>query len=439
MKKYNITIIGSGSAYTPGIVNSILANMDKLPIKQLTLIDNEEDRLRIIGNYVEILFKEKYPDIKLVLTTDRKEAFENMDFLFAQIRVGRLPQRSVDEKIPLKYHVPGQETCGPGGFAFALREIPAMISICKDVVKYAPNAWIINYSNPTAIVAAAIKKAVPEAKNLCICDMPVAEEEILSYNLGYKTDELTFDYFGLNHLGWFTSIYNKEGKNLLPDLMKKLKNDGIDMRNLSFIDNDWKETFNRIQKGIKYFPNGYVPLTYLQYYLYPDEIVKDEDPKFTRADFVMENREKKVYKECIDVVKNGTAKGCSLSEDCHGDFIVNVAAALANDSNERYIINVENRGAICNFDYDSIVELPCYVNSKGAHPISIGNIPLFQKGLMETVNAYERLTVEAAMEGSYEKALMALTLNPVIPSVSIAKNILDDYIEANKNYFPELK
>lgn len=439
MKKYNITIIGSGSAYTPGIVNSILNNKDKLPIKQLTLIDNEEDRLHVIGDYVKILFKEKYPDIKVVLTTDRKTAFENMDFLFAQIRAGRLPLRSLDEKIPLKYNVPGQETCGPGGFAFAMREIPAMISICKDVVKYAPDAWIINYSNPTAIVAAAIKKAVPEAKNLCICDMPVGEEEILAYNLGHDTNELTFDYFGLNHLGWFTGIYDKEGHDLLPKLIEKVKNNGVDMKQLSFLDDDWKKTFSRIQNGIKYFPDGYIPLTYLQYYFYPDEIVKEEDPKYTRADFVMKNREKKVYKECGEVVKKGTAKGCSLSEDSHGDFIVNVAAALANDSNERYIINVENRGAINNFDYDSIVELPCYVNAEGAHPVSIGNIPLFQKGLMEAVNAYERLTVEAALEGSYEKALMALSLNPIVPSVGIAKKILDDYIEVNKKYFPKLR
>lgn len=440
MKKYSITIIGSGSAYTPGIVNSILANMKRLPIKRITLLDNEEDRLHKIGDYVEVLIKEKFPDVEIVLTTDRKTAFTGMDFLFAQIRAGRLPQRSLDEKIPLKYNVPGQETCGPGGFAFAMREIPQMVSISKDVVKYAPDAWIINYSNPTAIVAAAVHKAVPEAKNLCICDMPVAEEQILAANLDKKAEDLTFDYFGLNHLGWFTSIYNNEGKDLLPQLAEKLRKDGLDIPDAGFIDDDWRKTFNRIPKGVKYFPQGgYIPLTYLQYYLYPDEIVKDEDPKYTRADMVIENREKKVYAQCDDVVKKGTVKGCSLSEDTHGDFIVDVATAIANNTGERYIINVPNRGAIENFDYDSIVELPCYVDIHGAHPVSIGKIPLFQKGLMEAVNAYERLTVEAALEGSYEKALMALTLNPIVPSVGIAKKILDDYIEVNKKYFPELK
>lgn len=437
-KKYNITIIGSGSAYTPGIVNSIL-NKEELQVNRLTLIDNEEDRLHKIGDYVKVLCSERYKDIEVVLTTDRKEAFEGMDFLFAQIRAGRLPLRSLDEKIPLKYGVPGQETCGPGGFAFAMREIPQMVEICKDVVKYAPNAWIINYSNPTAIVAAAINKAVPEAKNLCICDMPVAEEEILAYNLGKKPDELTFNYFGLNHLGWFTSITDNSGEDLSPKLIDKLTDSNIVMNSLGFIDDDWKKTFERIKKGVTYFPNGYIPLTYLQYYLYPDEMFKDENPEYTRADYVMEHREAKVYAQCDEVVKKGTADGCQLSKDCHGDFIVNVASALANDSNERYIINVKNKGAINNFDYDSIVELPCYVNATGAHPISIGNIPLFQKGLMEVVNAYERLTVEAALEGSYEKALMALTLNPMVPSVSIAKSILDDYIDNNKGYFPELK
>ena len=184
MKKYTIGIIGSGSAYTPGIVNSLLEQRKQIPIKKIVFIDNNEERLHITGDFMEIMIKETAPEIEVLMTTDRKEGFEGMDFLLAQIRTGMLPQRVKDEKIAMKHGVIGQETCGPGGFAFAMREIPAMIEIAKDVVKYAPNAWIINYSNPTAIVAEAIQRAVPEVKNICICDVPPWQQSDMAKIMG---------------------------------------------------------------------------------------------------------------------------------------------------------------------------------------------------------------------------------------------------------------
>ncbi|GAA0181511.1 6-phospho-alpha-glucosidase [Clostridium sediminicola] len=435
MKRYNITIIGAGSGYTPGVVNSLLEKKDKLPLERITLIDSDDKRLHIIGDFMDILIKERAPEVELVLTTDRKKAFKGMDFLLAQIRSGCLKMRSIDEKIPMKYGVIGQETCGPGGFAFAMREIPEMVSIAKDVVKYAPDAWIINYSNPTAIIAEAIKREVPEVKSICICDVPPWQQKDMALMLDSKKEDFEYTYFGLNHLGWFTHMHDKDGKDRLPGLINMIKETGLKAD--VYTDPYWEKTAKRLKQFVGHF-DDVLPTSYLQYYYYPDEMFEDEDPNYTRADYCMDHREKETFDLCRKGVKDGTAKGNVLTDTIHGDFIVDIAAAIANNSNEKFIVNVPNDGVISNFSSDSIIECTAVINATGYQPIAIGEIPTFQKGLMEVVNAYEKLTVDAALEGSYQKALKALTLNPIIPSIHVAKKILDDYIEANKGYFPEL-
>ena len=435
MKKYNVTIIGGGSGYTPGVVNSLLEKRESLPINKITLMDNDEKRLHIIGDFMDILIKERAPEVQLVLTTDRKEAFEGMDFLLAQIRSGGLKMRSLDEKIPMKHGVVGQETCGPGGFAFAMREIPEMVSIAKDVLKYAPEAWILNYSNPTAIIAEAIKREVPEVKNICICDVPPWQQRDMAFMLGGEPKDFEYRYFGLNHLGWFTHMYDKEGKDRLPELINMIKETGLQSK--TYTDPYWEKTAKRLRQFVGHFEDS-LPTNYLQYYYYPDEMFNEEDPNYTRADYCIDHREKETFDLCIEGVKKGTAKGNDLTDTIHGDFIVDIASAIANNTNEKFILNVPNNGVIDNFSKDSIVECMAIVNATGYEPISVGEIPIFQKGLMEVVNAYEKLTVEAALEGSYEKALKALTLNPIVPSTHVAKKILDDYIKVNEGYFPKL-
>lgn len=436
MKKHNVTIIGGGSGYTPGIVNSLIEKRHKFPLKKITLMDIDEKRLNIIGNFMEILLEERAPEIELVLTTDRKEAFEGMDFLLAQIRSGGLKMRGLDEKIPMKYGVVGQETCGPGGFAFAMREIPEMASIAKDVVKYAPEAWILNYSNPTAIIAEAIRREVPQVKNICICDVPPWQQEDMAYMLGGKPEDFDYRYFGLNHLGWFTHMYDQDGEDRLPELINKIKTAGIESS--FYTDSYWENTAKRFKQMVRHF-DDVLPTSYLQYYYYPDEMFEAEDPNYTRADYCIDHREKETFDLCKEGVRRGTAKGNDLTDTIHGDFIVDIAIAIAMNTNEKFIINVPNNGVISNFSKDSIIECTAIVNASGYQPIAVGEIPIFQKGLMEVVNAYEKLTVDAALEGSYGKALQALTLNPLVPSTHVAKKILDDYIEVNEGYFPVLR
>lgn len=438
MKRYKIAIVGGASSYTPGIVRSIMNAYDKLPIDELVLQDIDEEKLEIMGKYVKILFRDEDFKAKVKWTCSYEDAFKNIDFVFTQIRTGGLEMREQDEKISLAHGLVGQETCGPGGFAFAMRSINPMIEITKAVVKYAPNAWIINYSNPLPILAEAIRREVPESKSLFICDMPIVQQMAMAATLGYKEKDLTFEYFGLNHFGWFTSIKNKDGKELLPKLREiLLKGEDMKMVDFGHLDESWVKTFANIAKGVKAFPE-YIPLTYMQYYYFPEAMVKKSNLDYTRANQVMDGRRKRIFEECKAVIEANSIKGFEHSLDAHGDYIVDQAIALVHDTNERFMVNVVNDGIFSNIDDDIIIETFGTIGKDGAKVQGSIEIPEFYRAMMINQNAYEKITVDAALEGSYDKALKALTLNATVPSVKKAKEILDALIEVNKGYFPPL-
>jgi maltose-6'-phosphate glucosidase len=436
LKSFNVTIVGGASTYTPGIMKSFIQNKERFPLKQIILMDINEERLNQMGQYVEIMLKEYFPGVKVKWTLDRREAFESADFIFIQIRPGGLKMRELDEKIPLKHELVGQETCGAGGFAFACRSIPAIVEIVKDAVKYAPDAWILNYSNPESMVSEALMRTVPQAKVLCLCDMPISQELSLAQLLGMEHKELTFKYFGLNHFGWFTNIYDLKGKDLLPELRSNIVNGEVTSIQHIDVHSDpyWASIFNDLINLTQYSP-GFIPLTYLQYYFFPDNMAAKENPDYTRANYVMDHREKEVFEECALVIEAGTAEGIAVDAGVHGGYIIDVAISIAFDQKKRFMVNVPNHGSISNFANDVVVEVPCYVGAFGAERTVVGEIPTFYKGLMEVEKAYEVLAVEAILEQSYDKALQALTLNLTIPSAGKAKGVLDDILEVNKDYF----
>jgi maltose-6'-phosphate glucosidase len=247
MKKFSILIAGGGSTFTPGIVLMLLDNLDKFPIRKLKLYDIDKERQDIIAGACEVILREKAPEIEFLATTDPEEAFTDVDFVMAHIRVGKYAMRELDEKIPLKYGVVGQETCGPGGIAYGMRSIGGVLELVDYMEKYSPNAWMLNYSNPAAIVAEAMRRLRPHSKILNICDMPVSIEERMARILGLKSrKEMTVRYYGLNHFGWWTDIRDKEGNDLMPKLKEHvakygyLVNDGGDNQH---VDASWQDTF----------------------------------------------------------------------------------------------------------------------------------------------------------------------------------------------------
>lgn len=441
-KKYSVTVAGGGSTFTPGIVLMLLENMDRFPIRSIKFYDNDAKRQETVAKACEIYLKENAPEVEFDFTTDPETAFTDIDFVLAHIRVGKYAMREKDEKIPLKYGVVGQETCGPGGIAYGMRSIGGVIEILDFMEQYSPNAWMLNYSNPAAIVAEATRRLRPDSKILNICDMPIDLEEKMAHMCGLKSrKEMQVGYYGLNHFGWWHKIYDKDGNDLMTQIKEHVAVNGFaDALSDSnqHVDPSWRETFTKVKDVYAVDPTT-IPNTYLKYYLYPDYVVEHSNPEHTRANEVIEGREKHVFGICNEIIEKGSCKGVEGFEpDAHATYIVDLACALAENTNERFLLIVENEGAIENFDKTAMVEIPCIVGKNGYEKINQGAIPQFQKGLMEQQVSVEKLTVEAWIEGNYNKLWQAITLSKTVPSARVAKLILDDLIEANKEYWPEL-
>lgn len=445
LKPQSILVAGGGSTFTPGIVMMLLDNLDIFPIRQLKFYDNDAERQDQIADAIEILLKERAPEIKFLATTEPEEAFTDIDFVMAHIRVGKYPMREQDEKIPLKYGVVGQETCGPGGIAYGMRSIGGVFELIDYMEKYSPDAWMLNYSNPAAIVAEATRKLRPNSKIINICDMPVGIEDRMAEILGLSSrKDFVVRYYGLNHFGWWTDIRDHEGNDLMPKLKEWVKEHGyvtpseLDSQSKEEVEASWMHTFGKAKESSWLDPES-LPNTYLKYYFYPQDEVEIANPEYTRANEVMDFREKNVFSACNQVVNAGTAANAQLEIDDHASYIVDLARSIAYNTRERMLLIVENNGALVNFDPTAMVEIPCIITSNGPEPLVMGEVPRFQKGLMEQQVAVEKLVVEAWAEGSYQKLWQALTLSRTVPNARVAKQLLDDLIEANEGFWPELK
>ncbi len=266
--------------------------------------------------------------------------------------------------------------------------------------------------------------------------------------------EIVYDYYGLNHFGWFTSIeyrgedimgklrdYIMEHQILLPDAYVKsvgkiAQNSGTEGNRHA--KGSWYYVWKGVYEIMQNFPDT-LPNTYLNYYLQQKEFVEHSDPDHTRANEVMETREKNLFEGIDHYLATGEIDESVFYAGSHGDWIADLAIALKNDTKARFLVITENRGAIPNMPYDAMVEVPAYIGKNGPEVIAQNPIPLFQQGLMMQQLTCEKLLVEGCVEGSYRKVLEAFTLNKTVPSMKVAKEVLDDMIEANKEYWPELK
>lgn len=293
-KKYSVVIAGGGSTFTPGICLLLLDHMDRFPIRKIKFYDNFAERQETIAKACEIYLKENAPEVEFAYTTDPEEAFTDVDFVMCHIRVGLYAMREKDEKIPMKYNVVGQETCGPGGIAYGMRSIGGVIEILDYMEKYSPNAWMLNYSNPAAIVAEATRRLRPDSKILNICDMPIDLEEKMANMVGLKSrKEMSVGYYGLNHFGWWHKIEDKDGNDLMPEIKKHMAANGFAdalSGTNQHVEQSWIETFAKAKDVYALDPET-IPNTYLKYYLYPDYVVEHTNPEHTRANEVMEHRE----------------------------------------------------------------------------------------------------------------------------------------------------
>lgn len=435
-KKHIITIAGAGSARVPALVGNLIEMKERFPLTKIIFYDIDNERMGKMQAYDELVLKTYYPEVEVVFTTDMDVAYCHTDFVFCQMRVGKGKMRSYDEKMPLKYGLVGQETCGPGGFSYGMRSLGAMKEMVEKVRSYSKDTWILNYTNPAAIVALGLDRLFPDDKRILnLCDQPFSLMKSFAKILEVPQETLRARYFGLNHFGWFTDLFDTAGNNYFDQLRDYLKNHDFKPFNAEQRSKSWLDTYVRVNKYMQYF-DEYIPTTYLQYYFFPDEIVQESNPQYTRVDEARDSREKEVFEVCGQAVGRDTMDGITmLTNGVFGKLMVEVAESIAYDLHNEFIVLVKNNGIIPNFEKDAIVEVAGTIGKNGAEGYYFGNIDMFYKGLMENQYAYESLTVDAFIEQDYKKALEALTLNRTVIDPEKAKAILDDFQLVSKDYW----
>lgn len=466
MKRYSVVICGGGSTYTPDMMELLCVAQKDFPLRKVILYDIDRERQQLIGEYGKILFREYYDDVEFSYTTEKEEAFKDIDFAFVQIRAGGLEMRNFDEKIPYRYQCIGQETCGAGGLAYGVRSVIQMIQLVRDIRSYAPNAWIINYSNPAAIVAEATRRVFPGDKRLInICDMPTQIMDTYLPLVHKKRGDVEPRYYGLNHYGWFTGLIDKKtGEDVLPQILDICKNKMPYVRETLKAmyqgDKHWGATFQEHLKMISDYPYS-LPSTYCLYYLYPDVCYKHYNEGFTRYDEVMAGRADHVEQYCRSIVKLGRMKETqydlsshihmelrNISEavsstiaynDVHAAYLMELAISIINNSNEVSLVMVENNGIVPNLDSGMMLEAACRIGSQGVEPLHIGPVPTFEKGLLENQYACEKLLVDAVLERDEIKLLQAFVVNRIVCDTDRAKTMIRDFKEANGEFWPEFR
>lgn len=433
MRKLKITVIGGGSSYTPEIIDGFIKRKDELPIGEIDLVDIEEgkEKLSIVGDLAKRMLKKAGLDVKVVLTLNRREALENSDFVVTQFRVGGLDARARDERFPLKYDVLGQETVGPGGFTKAQRTIPVILDICKDIKEICPSAWLINFTNPSGMVTEAVLKYT-DIKCIGLCNVPIHMKMDIVSMLDVDSKDVFIEYVGLNHLVWGRNVWYKD-ENVTKKVIEKLK-DGASLTMKNISDLKWPKEFLDAL--------GMVPCPYHRYYYMTDRLLKEEKEASetigTRAEQV-----KKIEEKLFEIYKNAelNTKPAELEKRggaYYSDAAVSLISAIYNDKKDIHTVNIKNNGTIKGIPDDSVIEVNCIVDKRGATTLALKS-PVEQKilGLIQSVKAYEILAVEAAVHGDKNAAIMALANNPLIPSIDTAIKLFDELYELNKEYLPQ--
>ena len=433
MNGLKVAIIGGGSSYTPEIIEGLIKKQATFPLTELVLFDLPEaiNKLTTMAELSKRMFKRAKVDVKVVHTSDRKMALLNAHYVLSQFRAGGLDARILDEKIPLKHGLIGQETVGPGGFAKALRTIPVTLDLCKDMETYCPDAWLVNFTNPSGMVTEAVVNHT-SISTVGLCNVPIGLKFLSARLLDVDPEEISIDYIGLNHLVWGKSVY-LYGEEVTDKVLELMSDVAPSMKNIQGA--KWNPTF---LKSL-----GMVPCDYHRYYYLTDEMFQIEKEqaslKGTRGEIV-----KKLDKELFEIYSQPSLNQKPEQLSQRGGAYYSVAAinlidSIHNDRKDIQPVNVRNNGTISNLPDHVVIETNAIIGKKDLTPLVIGKAPLKISGLIQAVKAYEQLTIQAAITGDYHTALQALSANPLIHSANAAKKVLDELLEAHKDYLPQFQ
>ncbi|MNJ46460.1 putative 6-phospho-beta-glucosidase [compost metagenome] len=361
------------------------------------------------------------------LTLNRREAIKDADFVSTQMRVGMLEARKLDEHIPIQHGVIGQETTGPGGMFKALRTIPVILDICRDIEELAPHAWMLNFTNPAGMITEAVQK-YSRVRTIGLCNSPINFKKSLAAAYHVPEEKVLPEFVGINHLHWVTSAL-VNGKEVLPEL---LAGEGGEYTASNVPTFGWDPEFLQSLAA--------VPTYYLKYFYMQNEMFAEMQESLqqngTRADIVSQ-----VEKELFELYEDETLEEKPKQLEQRGGAYYSEAAVRLMQSlylgrNDIQTLNVAN-GGIYNFlPEDASIEVNCVVTSGGPIPLVPKHVPPHIKGLLHAVKTYEGLAIEAAVTGDRALALQALVHHPLVPSVSTAKILLNEMLEAHRHYLP---
>ncbi len=421
MKNINVTVIGSGSTYCPELVDGFIRSAG-LSLKKLVLMDIDDRKRVIVGSLCKRMLAHAGLDTEVIMTDELEASLEGADFVVTQIRVGKLPARYLDETIPLKYDLIGQETTGIGGFFKALRTVPEIKKTVEAMERICPDAWLINFTNPSGIISEYLQNHT-SVKSYGLCNIPI--NMLDDVRAAVPGADVT--YVGLNHLSWVISA-KKDGveyidrlldEGFAPEVMANIHDDGFDLDCLRAV--------------------GGIPSSYLQYYYDRDKkLAHLKKEKYCRAEVCM-----KIEEELLELYSDEKLVTKPALLDLRGGHKYSLAAvslidSIANDVRDVQIVNVKNNGAVDFMEDDDVVETAAVIGSSGPEVIKV---PHFEnshiKGMMRTVKEYEKLTVEAALTGDESAALNALMLHPLVGDYHRAKACFCEMKEAHKSFLPE--
>ena len=420
-----ICIIGAGSTYTPELVEGIINKRDTLPVTELVFMDIDERKLNIVGGLCQRMIEAAGLPCKTELVlNDYAYALKDADFVLAQIRVGKLPARVKDEKIPLKYGLIGQETCGIGGMFKGLRTIPVMMKIVKLMEENCPNAWLINFSNPSGMIAEALLNYT-NVKMMGLCNVPINTIDGIKRNMNLPNANI--EYMGLNHFAYITKI-EADGKDYLQEALEA----GLNSESMKNIP---ASGFTKEQVAAI----GAIPTCYLEYYYFKDhklETLKKSEK--TRGEKCME-----IEEELLEIYQNSElhVKPAQLSQRGgarYSEVAINLVNSIWNDCGDVQVVNVLNKGAIPFLKDTDAVEICAKIGKNGATPLPVtGVITDHMVEYISNVKAYERHAVKAAINGDKLEAMRALAVNPLVGDLKSASECFDEMVEAHKEFLPQ--
>lgn len=414
-----LAVIGGGSTYTPELVEGFARRSDRLPVDELVLHDIDPERLEIVGGLAgRMLARVGWPG-QLTTTADRESAVDAADFVVIQLRVGGQAARLLDETIPPRFGLIGQETTGAGGFAKALRTVPVVLDLADLVVRRAaPSAWIVDFTNPVGIVTQALIDAGHRAIGLC--NVAIGFQRRFAARFAVAPDRVELEQVGLNHLTWIRAV-RVDGVDRLPEL---LDTDAGELAETLHLPVDLLRSLRAI------------PSYYLRYYYREQEVVAEMRDATTRAEAVMD-----MERQLLEMYRDPSlAEKPALLGQRGGAFYSEAAAqliaSLHDGRGDIQVVDVRNDGALPDLPADAVAEIPARIDRDGAHPLPQGPLDTAAADLVLRVKAYERLAVEAARTGDRDVARRALAANPLAGGPEVAGPLLEALLSANRESLP---